>query len=102
MTGPEQDGRAIDAEAEGVDPDTIDTGLPIAQLQALRTDPSAGFAGRLRRSIERRVTANQATTLAWSAPWLILRELLSMLFGSGQQAQQPDPEPKTPPASRGD
>lgn len=83
MRRPPLDPAALDAEADHLDPETIDTGEPIAQLVDLEATARPGFLGRLRRRIDRRRFAGDATTFAWTAPWVLLRELLQMLFAGG-------------------
>ncbi len=51
----------------------IETGEPIAELAALREDPSEGFAQRIRNSIQRRLLASQAADFS-------LRVFLTTLF----------------------
>lgn len=70
----------LDREADGLDPESIDTGEPIRRLRELEEPTSAGFQGRLRRRIDRTKFAGDATTFAWAAPWVLLRELLGMLL----------------------
>ena len=77
----------FDREAEGLDPESIDTGEPIQQLKTLEEPVSSGFLGRLRRRIDRTKFAGDATTFAWAAPWVLLRELLGMLFPGGTDAK---------------
>ena len=102
----------IDQEADGLDPDDIDTGSPIPQLQALEAPTKPGFLGRLRRRIDGTKFAGDATTFAWTAPWLLFRELLEMLFGGashrgtppeaqgpGQEAEPNLPDEDAPPGS---
>lgn len=81
-----------DEEPEPIDPDSIDTGEPIALLRDLEESPSVGFLGRLRRAIERRRLASDVGGLAWHGPVLVVLELMAAVFrilGIGR-GEQPD------------
>lgn len=53
-----------------------DTGEPVAELRDLSLAVDARFGRRVRGRIERRVLAGEALGFAWTAPMLVLLELL--------------------------
>ncbi|MEM1246126.1 MAG: hypothetical protein AAGA81_22095 [Acidobacteriota bacterium] len=86
----------LDREADGIDPDSIDTGEPIQLLRKLEEPTPPGFLGRLRRRIDRTKFAGDATTFAWAAPWVLLRELLGMLFPTEPSSRDDSERPRRP------
>jgi len=69
------------------EPETIDTGQPIAMLRDREEPASDGFMGSLRRRIQRRLLAADVGRLSWIGPIVVVVEILNMifsLFGSTQ------------------
>lgn len=68
--------------------DDADMGLPIDELRDLSLSVDGRFGRRVRGRIERRVLAGELLGLAWSAPVMVLFELLRApfeLFGSNRR-----------------
>ena len=89
-----------DESEEQVDPDTIDTGIPIDHLVDLGEPVSEGFFYRVMNRVERRRMAAEVGRFAW-APVTVFRHFFDMLFGSvesGRDASGPrgDRGPSTP------
>jgi hypothetical protein len=53
--------------------------IPVSELQEEELEPQGDFAGRVRRSIERRVAGGQVATFSWELPKVVLRELTEMI-----------------------
>jgi hypothetical protein len=52
--------------------------IPVSELQEEELEPTGDFAGRVRRSIERRVAGGQVATFSWQLPKVVLRELTEL------------------------
>ena len=57
-----------------------ETGEPIGMLADFQQDPSSHFLQRIRKRINRRMTAATAVAFACHLPKLILIEFLDMIF----------------------
>lgn len=79
----------------GVEPEDVDPGDPIAELERLRLDPDAEFVHRIRRSIDRRDLATHVVQVTMFVPVHMIFEFLRTLavtFGSwtdGKGGQKP-------------
>lgn len=62
--------------------ETDDLGEPIAELSDLAWTPDAQFGRRVTGRIERRVLTGRLLSVAWSAPLMVLLELLRAPFES--------------------
>ncbi len=60
--------------------DDPDMGLPVAELRDLSLSVDDQFGRRVRGKIERRVLAGEFIGLAWTAPVMMLLELLRAPF----------------------
>ena len=87
-----------DLDAAGIDPASIDTGQPIAQLADLEVTPTAGFLGSLKRRIERRQTAGELSGLFYYGPILVVVEFLQSWFEAFGH-EKPDREPTDDPTA---
>lgn len=58
--------------------DEIDLGAPVHELRDLSWAVDPRFADRIRGRIERRVLASELLDFAWSAPLMMLLELLRL------------------------
>ncbi len=63
-------------------PEADETGTPIPELARLAEEPREGFIPRVRRSISRRVLANQVVDYFWYTPFLVFFEFLKLAFGA--------------------
>ncbi len=86
----------------------IDTGEPILELQSLAEMPSDGFIDRIFNRINRVQLGNELTGMAWVAPWLVIKEFLTAIFGSlptassdqtGKSASTSSEDSQRPPAN---
>ncbi|MCP3981399.1 MAG: hypothetical protein GY716_19035 [bacterium] len=78
---------APDDQDDGLPPDEGGHDEPIAQLRDLGVEPSAEFADRLRRRIQRRESSNHALWFSWHMPAAVALAFLDMvfaLFGGGR------------------
>ena len=64
-----------------------DPGEPIAALADFESDSSSGLLARVRRTIQRRMTAAQLTSFSSSVLILVLREFWLILIGQLNQPQ---------------
>jgi len=62
------------------DSDDVDPGEPLELLAELRQTPTLGFLGGIRRRIQRRNLAADATELSWSDLSFIVLQFLTMVF----------------------
>lgn len=60
--------------------DDGDMGEPVVELRDLSLSVTDQFGRRVHRGIERRILAGEFIALAWTAPMMILLELLRMPF----------------------
>lgn len=72
---------ALDRQAEGIDPDSIDTGEPIGLLRDYEVGTSPSFLDRWRRRVQRRQLAGQLAASAWETPKLLFVEILELIYG---------------------
>lgn len=63
------------------EPDSIDTGEPIAALRTLEEPASDSFMGALHNRIQRRLLVADVGRLTWTGPIAVIVEFLSMIFG---------------------
>ena len=61
-------------------PEEFERDEPVAEIRELALAPSAGFADRLRRRIERQETSNHALWFSWHLPGAVLIAFLDMVF----------------------
>jgi hypothetical protein len=61
-------------------PDEAELGPPVEELRDLSWALDAGFTDRVRGRIERRVLAGEFLDFAWTAPLMLLLELLRAPF----------------------
>jgi hypothetical protein len=66
----------------------VDPGQPVAELVAFEHDASARFLGRIRNSIQRRTTAAQLTSFAFSMPLVLLKELWLTMVGQFEESEK--------------
>lgn len=64
----------------GEGPAETELGPPIAELAQLAWEPGEQFGRRVTGRIERRLLTGRLLDVAWSAPLLVLLELLRMPF----------------------
>jgi len=62
--------------ADHGEPREDDMGAPIAELAQLQWVAGADFERKVTSRIERRLLAGRLLDVAWSAPWMVLLELL--------------------------
>jgi hypothetical protein len=62
--------------------DPVDLGEPIAELADLGWSPGARFNDKVTGGIERRLLTGRLLDVAWSAPLMVLLELLRIPFES--------------------
>lgn len=53
--------------------------IPVSELKDGELEPTGDFAGRVRRSIERRVAGSQVATFSWQLPKVVLREFAELI-----------------------
>jgi len=70
----------------------IDTGEPIAELNELHAEPSAGFLDRIRNSIQRRVFAADTVDFCLMGLFQILFDYLTMAVQAFPQAKSEEGE----------
>jgi len=61
-------------------PDEAELGPPVEELRDLAWTLGAGFTDRVRGRIERRLLAGELLDFAWTAPLMLLLELLPAPF----------------------
>lgn len=66
--------------ADGAGPAESELGQPVAELAQLAWEPGEQFGRRVTGRIERRLLTGRLLDVAWSAPLLVLLELLRMPF----------------------
>ena len=75
---------------EGIDPASIDTGEPIAELAELTAEAPQGFFGRLWQRIDRRRLGGEVMDFGWHGLFAVFAEFLNMameIFRPGPAAR---------------
>lgn len=86
----DQSDRPPDEEAELEELSETDLGEPLAELYDLSWPSGDDFGRRVNGRIERRLLAGRLLDVAWSAPLMVIIELLRApfeLFSSGRRAK---------------
>lgn len=79
-----------DDDAAGAALTDADLGEPLAELENLAWQPGEDFGRKVSGRIERRLLTGRFLDMAWSAPLLVLLELLRApleLFSGGRRAK---------------
>ena len=82
----DQTDNAAGSSAPGDGPPDTEMGQPIAELAQLEWQPGDQFGRRVTGSIERRLLTGRLLDVAWSAPLMVLLELLRVPFESFSRA----------------
>lgn len=79
-----------DEGAELDEPSEADLGEPLAELYDLSWQPADDFGRKVNGRIERRLLTGRLLDVAWSAPLMVILELLRApfeLFSGGRRAK---------------
>lgn len=70
-------------------PEETDLGEPVAELRDVSWRLEDGFSDRVRGRIERRVLTGELLDFAWTAPLMLLLELLRLPFETVLRRRRP-------------
>jgi hypothetical protein len=70
----------MNGEPNNPDDNEDEAGEPLAILADFQQEPSPHFLGRIRKKIDRRITASNVVAIGWHLPRLVLVEFLDMIF----------------------